>query len=105
MFRYLSAGLLSVAIHFLIFAPLLDQPAMALSLSQQAKSVSISFATPIKPAPKKVEEPVRAKPEPIVETPVPQKFEKKVQPKKTVQKRIVKEKAVTKKITKKKNQK
>lgn len=102
MFRYLSAGLLSVAIHFLIFAPLLDQPAMALSLSQQAKSVSISFATPIKPAPKKVEEPVQAKPEPIVATPVPQKVEKKIQPKKTVQKRIVKEKAVTKKITKKK---
>lgn len=97
MFRYLCAGLLSVAIHFLIFAPLLDQPAMALTLNQQAQSVSISFATPIKTAPKKVETPVQAKPEQVVE---PQKVEKKIQPKKTLKKRIVKEKALAKKVKK-----
>jgi protein TonB len=100
MFRYISAGFLSVAIHFLIFSPLLDQPAMALPLSQQPQSVSISFATPVKPTPKKVETPVPEKPQPVVETPTPKKVEMKKPVKKTVKKRIVKQKTVTKKVKK-----
>jgi len=97
MFRYISAGFLSVAIHFLIFSPLLDQPVMAMPVSQQTQSVSISFATPVKPTPKKVEKPVPKKPQPVVETPTPKKVETKTPVKKTVKKRIVKQKKVTKK--------
>ena len=100
MFRYISAGFLSVAIHFLIFSPLLDQPVMAMPLSQQTQSVSISFATPVKPTPKKVETPVPEKPQPVVETPTPKKIETKTPVKKTVTKRIVKQKTVTKKVKK-----
>ena len=97
MFRYLCAGILSVAIHFLLFAPLLDQPVMALPMTQQTQSVSISFATPIKPEPKKVEapQPVKAEPAPpVVEAPP------KVQTPTTPKKRIVKEKAVNKTVKK-----
>ena len=97
MFRYISAGFLSVAIHFLIFSPLLDQPVMAMPVSQQTQSVSISFATPVKPTPKKVEKPAPKKPQPVVETPAPKKVETKTPVKKTVKKRIVKQKKTTKK--------
>jgi len=91
MFRYLSAGILSVAIHALIFAPLFDQPVMAQPMSQQSKSVSISFstakptpvATQTPPAPVKEPTPAVTKPKPVV--------------KKTVKKRIVKKKSETKK--------
>ena len=98
MFRYISAGLLSVAIHFLIFSPLLDQPAMALPLSQQPQSVSISFATP-----KKIETPIPEKPQPVVETPTPKKVETKKPVKKTVTKKVKKEtpKKVIAKVEKK----
>jgi len=99
MFRYLCAGFLSVAIHFLMFAPLFEQPVMALPLTQQSQSVSVSFVTPVKPAPKKVEPPAPVKPEPVVKAkPEPVVQKKPVQ--KTQKKRIVKEKTVTKKIKK-----
>lgn len=97
MYRYICAALLSVAIHFLIFAPLLEQPAMAIPFAQEAQSVSISFT---KPAPKKVEKPVA----PVAEAKeVVQPAPKKVETKpviKTEKKRIVKQKTEPKKIKK-----
>lgn len=98
MFRYLSAGILSVAIHALIFAPLFDQPVMAQPMSQQSQSVSISFSTP-KPTPKKVETtPVQTETPPVpVKEAAPTVAKPKPVVKKTVKKRIVKEKSVTKK--------
>lgn len=100
MYRYLCAALLSVAIHFLIFAPLLDQPAMAIPLSQQTQSVSISFTKPAKVEPKKVEPPtppvveakevVKPTPKPVAAKPV----------KPTEKKRIVKQKTKPKEIKK-----
>jgi len=91
MYRYFCAGILSLAIHFLILAPILEQPVMALPMTQQTQSVSISFATVAKPEPEKVAipEPVKTEPTPpVVKTP-------KKKPTPTTQKqRIVKEKVV-----------
>jgi protein TonB len=99
MYRYLCAGIMSLAIHFLIFTPLLDQPVMALPMTQQTQSVSISFATIAKPEP--VPEKV-AVPEPVktLPTPPPVTAPKKEPAPTTQKKRIVKEDAV-KKVQKK----
>ncbi|TEW54161.1 energy transducer TonB [Psychromonas sp. RZ22] len=96
MFRYFCAGTLSVAIHFLIFAPLFEQPAMALPVKQQPQSVSLQFKTVTKPAPKKVETPPQQ-----VKTEPPVK-KQKTTPKKveTTKKRLVKEKTKPQKIKK-----
>jgi len=103
MFRYLSAGLVSVAIHFFIFAPLFDKPAMAFPINQQSQSVSLRFSAVTKPAPKKADTPtkqVKTTPPPPVEKAAP-KAVKADTPAKTTKKRIVKEKTKAKKIAKK----